>query len=247
MYILLFKVWEPDTTAFVVSGLRPGDAFIDVGANIGYFSLLASSCVGEAGRVVAIDASPSNYAELKYNVEANNAANIRAMNAAAGEKKGVIEVFWGPSHNAGMATTSPGTRRGLRAEARIEAAPLGELLQNDEIRRARLLKIDIEGAEPGVVAGLRSFLAAANPDLEVLLELSPQWWADPALSPEDVIRPFREAGFHTYVIDNNYMVWRYLWPNAVRPPRRIDRLPDRSVKQIDIVLSRVDARELSRA
>lgn len=245
-YILLFRVWEPDLTEFISSRLRRGDVFVDVGANIGYFTLLASRKVGPEGKVVAIDALPSNYAELVYNISLSaNRDNVRPVNRAVSDSHGTLRVYAGRPHNLGHATTAPGQRKNLHFEATVPAAPLSDLLQTDEIRGARLLKIDVEGAEPSVLAGLGPFLEHCNPELEIVLELSPVWWTEPGLTPERVLAPLRAAGFNTYRMDNNYMPWRYLWPKAVRKPRRVERLSDRQAKQIDLVLSRVDSQELT--
>ena len=242
MYITVFGVWEPDLTHFIGTRLQPNDVFIDVGANIGYFSLLASQRVGPQGKVVAIDALPSNFAELQHNISGNpSTENIRAINRAVSDEVGTLQVYAGPSHNVGLATTAPGQRQNLQHEASIEAAPLSDLLSIEEIRQARVLKIDVEGAEPAVLAGMGKFLEACQPNLEILVELSPGWWTDKQLTPEQLVAPFRAAGFNTYLMDNNYWPWRYLWPNAVRPARRVTQLPDQRVKRIDLVLSKTDA------
>lgn len=244
MYIGLFDIWEPDVSALLVERLRPGDAFLDVGANIGYYPLLASACVGDTGQAVAIEASPGIFAELCGNLERSAASNVRALHAAVSDHEGEIGIYAGPSHNLGLTTTVPGARRGLRQEAMVRAAPLGSLLSAEEVARARLLKIDVEGGEPAVIAGMAGFLAGCRDDLEILLELSPGWWGKDAPGVEAVIAPLRAAGFHTYVMDNSYWPWRYLWPRAVRRPRRVHRLSDRRVKRIDLMLSRVDAEQL---
>ena len=226
--------------------LRRGDVFIDVGANIGYFTLLASNKVGPEGKVVAIDALPSNYAELVYNIGmSSNRDNVRAINRAVSDSHGTIKVYAEAPTNLGHATTAPGDRKNLRFEASVEAAPLADLLLADEIRQARLLKIDVEGAEPSVLASIGPFLRQCSQDLEIVLELSPVWWTDPALTPEKVLAPLREAGFNTYRMENDYMPWRYLWPKAVRKVRRVGQLADRHAKQIDLVLSRIDSEELA--
>lgn len=241
MYITVFGLWEPDLTHFIDTRLQANDVFVDVGANIGYFSLLASQRVGAHGKVVAIDALPSNFAELQHNISKNpSTENIRAINQAVSDEVGTLQVYAGPSHNVGLATTAPGQRQHLRHEASIEAAPLSELLSVQEISRARVLKIDVEGAEPAVLAGMSKFLENSHPELEILVELSPGWWSDKQLTPEQLIAPFRAAGFNTYLMDNNYWPWRYLWPKAVRPARRVTHLPDRRVKRIDLVLSKTD-------
>jgi FkbM family methyltransferase len=243
MYIYLFGVWEPDLTAFVRRRLEPGDTFIDVGANVGYFALVAAERVGEGGRVAAVEASPRIHERLAAAIDANGLrSRVRAALCAAAGERGTLTVYAGPAHNVGLTTTV--ASRGLEREAQVEAAPLDEILEDDEIAGARLVKIDVEGGEPEVLAGMGAFLDRARDDVEILVELSPLWWADAERPPEEVLAPLRERGFHAYAIDNNYWPWRYLWPAAVRPPRRVRQPLTKRVKRYDLVLSRVDADEL---
>lgn len=245
-YITLFGVWEPDLSQLITERLEAGDVFVDVGANIGYFSAMAAQRVGSTGAVVAIDAMPPIHAELQHNLRTNGLTNVRAINRAVSDREGAITIHAGPEHNHGLATTVPGARARFGRRFEVAGAPLSALLSEDEARRCRLLKIDVEGGEPAVVAGLAGFLEASRPDLEILLELSPAWWPDPSMTAEDVIRPLRAAGFRSYTMDNSYWPWRYLWPQSVRRPRQVARLDDRRVKRIDLFLSRLDAPELPR-
>jgi FkbM family methyltransferase len=80
-YIANFGIWEPSLTAWLMSHLQPGDTFVDVGANIGYVTLLASRVVGAAGCVISIEPSPANSAMLRRNVAANHAENVRVVQA----------------------------------------------------------------------------------------------------------------------------------------------------------------------
>src|SRR4051794_22516198 len=73
-YLYLFGVWEPALTAWLRPRLLPGRTFVDVGANIGYFSLLAARLGGATSRVVAVEALPATFALLKDNVARNAAA-----------------------------------------------------------------------------------------------------------------------------------------------------------------------------
>ena len=126
----------------------------------------------------------------------------------------------------------------------MPAAPLADLLEPREIETARLVKIDVEGAEDRVLAGMRGFLEKCPSHVEILVELSPTWWHDSQQTPQRVLAPFFEAGFHAYRIDNNLWPWRYLWPNDIRRPQRIREPLLKRVKRIDLVLSRVDREEL---
>lgn len=240
MYLWLFGVWEPELTAFIGSRLAPGDGFLDVGANIGYFSVLAARRVGETGAVIAVEPSPTVFRLLEETLDLNAVTDrVRAVNAAAASHVGSVAIYSGPSHNIGLTTTV--AERGFELEGVIASAPLDALLTREETKTLRLIKIDVEGREPDVLQGMEALVRDSREDLEVVIELSPNWWTDPALAVTDVLRLFLAAGFNVYEIRNSYWPWRYLWPRSVpRPRRRRSRLPRRA-DRLDLVLSRRDA------
>jgi len=243
MYLWLFDIWEPDLTSFISDRLTAGDVFVDVGANIGYFSALAARRVGPAGKVVAIEASPTVFTSLSETMRLNNIeGTVRCINKAASRGKGRITVYAGPTHNIGLTTTV--RARGFEEQSVVEALPLDELLTREEVRGARLIKIDVEGAEDEVLAGMQTVIAECRDDAEILLELSPLWCADQTKRPIDVLQPLFDAGFHAYEMDNNYWPWRYLWPCCVGRPRRCTRDLTKRVKRIDLVMSRRDGEQL---
>lgn len=238
-YIWVFGVWEPDLTRFIATRLDEGDVFVDVGANIGYYSLLAARSVGPCGGVVAVEASPTMFNELDRNARADAFGDrIRQVNAAAAAKTGTLTIFAGPAHNEGMSTTLP--TRGLRVESTVDAIPLDQLLTFDEVTAARIIKVDVEGAEPDVLAGMVNLIGSLRSDAEIVVELSPDWWPDRQLRPIDVLRPFVDAGFHVYTLPNSYAAWRYLWPNVVGDIRRFRGDLTQRVSRLDLVLSRYD-------
>ncbi len=241
-YLYVFGVWEPDLTAFIRRRLAPGDTFVDVGAHVGYHVLLAAGSLGAAGRVVAFEASPGTLAMLHENLAQNRVnASVRTVNVAVSEAAGTRPIFGGPVQNIGLTTTVPGR---FRAQGEVAAAPLGDLLEPEELRSVRLVKIDVEGAEDAVIRGMKAFLEQARPDVEILLELSPKWWADSRQTPRQVLQPLLDAGFNVYRIGNNLWPWRYLWPEDVRPPRRERGELRLRVKRLDLVLSRADVETL---
>ena len=242
-YLYLFGIWEPDLSHFIDERLENGGTFVDVGANIGYHTLLAATKVRENGRVVAVESSPKVFALLEESISTNNLQSVvRTVNKAASREEGVLPLFEGPDQNIGLSTTV-GTR-GLPSEGEIPAAPLGMLLLEEEIASVRLVKIDVEGAEGEVLAGMGEFLDACPDEVELLVEISPEWWEDKELSPSDVLQPLVDRGFHIYEIENDLWPWRYLWPKATRKPLRVRRLLNERVLRLDLVLSRIDAEEL---
>lgn len=241
MYVYLFGTWEPDLAAFLRRRLRPGDTFVDVGANIGCVSALASRLVGPRGTVVAIEPSPAVIAALQETLTSNDLTNVRLVAAAVSDRDHELPLFAGPCYNIG-ATATVG-HSGLREQGRVRAAPLGSLVTREELATARLIKIDVEGAEDRVLAGMLASVDALAADAELVVELSPSWWSDPQLRPIDVLRPFLERGFHVYLLPNDYSAWRYLWPRDVGAPQRLRDFAvlERRVARLDVVLSRNDA------
>ena len=239
MYIWLFGVWEPELSAFIAAGLAPGDGFLDVGANVGYFSVLAARHVGETGSVVAIEPSPSVFALLEENVRLNAAGEaIRLVNAAAGSNVGSVPIYSGPSHNIGLTTTV--AERGFELEGVVPSAPLDAMLRPEETAALRMIKIDVEGREPDVFRGMEEIIRRSRDDLELVIELSPDWWSDSTADVGVVLQPFVDDGFNIYEIRNSYWPWRYLWPRSVpRPRRRRSPLPRRA-HRLDLILSRRD-------
>ena len=92
-HIYLFGVWEPSITRFVNNRLRPGDLFVDIGANVGYYALLAAKRVGPSGAVVAIEASPSIACRLRENIALNGFTNIEVVEAAVSERRKTLPLL----------------------------------------------------------------------------------------------------------------------------------------------------------
>jgi FkbM family methyltransferase len=234
-YIYYFGLWEPQITRWLGDRLKPGDTFIDVGANLGYYSLLASRKVGKNGHVIAIEASPKTFEELKDNLNRNRVDNIRALNVAVSGHAGTVPLYGGPASHRGLTTLNP--HQGLPFECDVPAAPLADLLGPEEIQTARLIKIDIEGAELEAARGMGPLLAQGRPDLEILLEVHPFHLAKLGKQADDLLRIFQEAGFHGYMIDNDYSPLSYLDPLS---EERLPRLRMPIDGEMNVVLSRRD-------
>src|SRR5260370_11031201 len=86
--IFFFNVWEPHNSNLIQSVLRPGDTFVDVGANVGYDTLLGSKSVGHKGRVVAIEAARSIFEQLENNLARNDIGNVRLVKLAVSDSIG---------------------------------------------------------------------------------------------------------------------------------------------------------------
>jgi len=158
-YVYLTGCYEPPTARVIAELLNPGDTFIDVGANSGFFTLLASRCVGANGRVLAFEPVPSMRSRLQANLSLNGATNIDIHDIALSNSAGEHLFHEGPPGHKGLSSL-----RALDNEATtfsVKTMPLDDLLA-DEFA-VNLIKIDVEGAEQLVVDGMRRLLMRQKP------------------------------------------------------------------------------------
>jgi FkbM family methyltransferase len=136
---------------FLTRYLRPGDTVIDVGANLGALSLLASALVGPAGRVFSIEAHPRIFGFLVGNVELNRSDNIRAIHSAVGDHEGTVS-FSDRRSDDQNAIEEAGALT-------VPLTTLDRLVPAGDAPAIALLKIDVEGYERFVLAGAEGVLA----------------------------------------------------------------------------------------
>ncbi|MDB5412172.1 MAG: FkbM family methyltransferase [Rubritepida sp.] len=208
-FLYFFGVWEPAITAIYRAALKPGDVVIDIGANVGTHALLASSLVGpggQGGEVHAVEASPWIHKRLRENLAANDIHNVRTYNLAATDKPGEVTVYLHDGTNLGGTTIVPSeaTRTGALREATVEGRPLTDIVPMSALLAARLIKIDVEGAEWLVVQGMRDVLPRLRSDVEILVEVNPEALAQFGGSLDAFLAIFAEAGFEPFEIENPY-------------------------------------------
>jgi FkbM family methyltransferase len=229
--IFHFGLWEPDISHLIARLLSKGDVFVDVGANIGYYSLLASRLVGGAGAVVAVEASPQIFSRLQANIRANQAVNVRAVNVAAADEAGQVTIYSGPRQNSGASSTLKEWRNG-EAEAVVAALPLDKILTNGERSKVRLIKIDVEGAETPILSQLLSSIDAYPNDMGIVVEFSPD---SEGAAWRAIFAGFLARGFKAYGIKNEYdESWYLKW----RRPGGIQSLEDCPTGKLDVLFTR---------
>jgi FkbM family methyltransferase len=155
-------IWEPYVTETLRSLLAPGDVFVDVGANVGYYAVLASRLVGREGHVYALEPGPQAFASLRRNLELNDAANVTALPVAAGAAEGRGALFGPRPGNTGTSSLRrvsnavvPGGEVGDESTD-VAVRPVSSLLAESERGRLRAVKIDVEGFEAEVLRGLEA-------------------------------------------------------------------------------------------
>ena len=169
---------EEDVNELILKSLSEGDVFIDVGSNIGYYSILAGKIVGEKGQIVAIEPIPDTVNVLNLNVKLNALKNIIVIPKAAWTNPSILNIYL-PEGNYGWASA---VKWYGNKSFTIEAVPLDDIAK--KIPAIKLLKIDVEGSEYQVLIGAKETLEKTK---HIVLELSE--------NSDEIQRMLEEAGF----------------------------------------------------
>jgi len=160
------RLWEPAETALFVDLLHPGLRVVDVGAHVGYFTVMFSRLCGPDGFVHAFEPEPSNHRLLCANLLVNDCSNVAAHALALSDTAGTDELFLSPD-NGGDHRLYFGAGR---AHCSVRTDALDNLLADD---RVDFVKIDAQGAEPRILRGMRRLIGRERAHLGVLMEFAP--------------------------------------------------------------------------
>lgn len=139
-------IYEAETQEALCRHVRPGDVVYDIGANAGFFTLLASVLVGENGQVVAFEPLPQNIGFLRRHLVLNGVENVQVMEAAVADVPGIASfTCQGDAAQGALSETDTGLR--------VQVVTLDALVRDEIIRPPCVMKMDIEGAESRALAG----------------------------------------------------------------------------------------------
>ncbi|MFI5401114.1 MAG: FkbM family methyltransferase [SAR324 cluster bacterium] len=162
-------VWEPLETRAVLALLEPGDGFVDLGAHLGYYSVLAALRVGPAGRVLACEPDPENFALLERNLAENGVGWVRRQRCAVSDRAGRSWLYRSADNKGDHRLYD--SEAGRRAVA-ASAVTLDGLLE-DPAEGWHLVKMDTQGCEALILRGAERVLAARGGRLAWLVEFWP--------------------------------------------------------------------------
>ncbi|MFH1226418.1 MAG: FkbM family methyltransferase [Planctomycetota bacterium] len=155
-----FGLIEPEQTAALAESLKKGMTFFDVGANVGYYSLLGSRLVGPQGKVVAFEPALQNLDYLYRHTVLNKAGNVTIMSAACADGLSMAIFSAGENSATGHLAAEPGPGQ----KTPVLTVALDEVAQRLAVWPA-VIKIDVEGAELSVLRGARGVLDQARPKI----------------------------------------------------------------------------------
>lgn len=163
--------WEPFETHLWLACLRQGCTVVDVGANLGYFSLLSALHAPSAGRIVAVEPAADNAALLRANLKFHDCiGRVNIVQAAWGDREESGALFRNEA-NRGDHQIYPGD--GERTEEMIAVASGIASLAEFGVHHIDLLKVDTQGSEHAVITGLMPVLKRSGSKLRIVIELTP--------------------------------------------------------------------------
>lgn len=139
--------------------ISKGDTVIDVGANIGCFSILASRLVGPIGRVIAIEPEPSTHERLLKNIELNQATNIKPLRLALGEEEEMVDLY---TNDNSLFSSTYSVVDGKSIDARhqkVQMITFESLMEREDVEVCNYLKLDCEGAEYSILGSISDTIA----------------------------------------------------------------------------------------
>ncbi len=196
--ILTQRIWEPYETALVVEHLTTGGVFLDIGANIGYYTVIASRLVGEEGRVIAYEPDTENFALLERNLALNGCRNVEAFQAALSDRDGSGMLYLCADNRGDHRLYDDGTLRPSRPITLINAAT------HVPARSAHVdfIKVDTQGWEAAILRGLRDTCLANRDHLTMILEFWPYGLRQAGDSGTELLRILDRLELPCAVIDH---------------------------------------------
>lgn len=155
--------FEADEVEQVRGILKPGDIVFDVGAHVGYYTLLMSDLVGEEGHVHAFEMTPITAGVLKSNVKSNKLTNVTVNNAAVHCERGTVRVYFSPD-NTGDNRAFKSLRQPDRPSIEVAAITLDEYAEaHDIMRKVKFIKMDIQSHELSAIKGAENLIFDSAP------------------------------------------------------------------------------------
>lgn len=191
--------WEIKATKLVKNLVKEGDVALDIGAHIGYYTLLLAKLVGKSGKVIAFEPDPDNFQLLKKNVIANGYTNTVLESKAVSNMVGTATLYRSVLDSAQSRLHSSG----FCESSQVDTVTLDNYFKGYE-GGIDFIKIDAEGAEASIVQGADSVLRR-NPNVTILTEFFPSMIKSYGSDPGEYLRRLTMYGYSFYDIDEKNM------------------------------------------
>jgi len=189
---------EKTVTSLVKMEIKKGDTVLDIGAHIGYYTVIFSQLVGPKGKVYSFEPDPRNFLLLQKTVQENNLTNVEIFNNAVSDKNKLVEFFQSTADSIGnRLVDSVYNESGIKIQ--INSISIDEFFKNrnDEIN---FIKLDIQGAEGVAINGLKNILRT-NKKIKIMQQWAPSFVSKYDVKPDSHLNFLEELGYNFYVLD----------------------------------------------
>jgi FkbM family methyltransferase len=184
--------------------IRPDDTVIDIGAQVGYFTIKAAR-QATSGRVLAFEPCPPHFASLEANIERNSLTNVTAFHEAIWSTAGTVDLNYGMAPG-GPTNTSVYDIGATTMSATVPSHTLDEIFEREQIERCGFLKMDCEGAEYPILEGTH------DNTLRRIDRIAMEWHRfDPSHEPAALVERFLSVGFTVETATNTADETGYIW------------------------------------
>jgi FkbM family methyltransferase len=239
----LKRVHEESTTQLFKKVVKEGDVIVDLGANLGYFTLLAAKLTGKKGRVYSFEPEPRNYNYLLKNIELNGYDNIVASQKAVSNKHGKVKLYICPYDSGHHTINQYGGIEAYKHDpvynnatvdfVEVETVVLDDFLEDME--QVDVVKMDVEGAEMLALSGMDGIIRRSR-NLKMFIEFFPLLIREMGSSPDEFIRRFLEDyNFSISVIGHDYSTRDFDLNQEYLKIDNIDQLMDLCKGEMDHV------------
>jgi FkbM family methyltransferase len=199
---LTLNMYERSETRYFLSVCRPGMVFLDVGANVGYYTALALARMGPDARIVALEPDQETYSYLLRTVAANGGTNTTCVPKAAARRTGSMRLYGNPDNR--------GDSRLYQNElashsAVVETVTVDSLLQSLGIAGVDLIKIDVQGFEADVLAGMQETIRNSD-SLTIISEFWPYGLQSAGADPVEYLHGLENLGLTLFTLEGSSIV-----------------------------------------
>lgn len=191
-------IWEPYETTLMVRHLQPGDVFLDIGANIGYYSVIAATLVGAHGTVIAYEPEAQNYKLLLANIALNHLTNVQPFMAALGDHNGKGHMYLCEDNKGDHQLYDDGSGRTESAVTIIH----GDTHVSSLTKRVDFIKIDTQGSEVHILRGLQEVICSNREHLSMVIEFWPYGLRQAQTSGTELLEIIAGYDLPLFIIDH---------------------------------------------
>jgi FkbM family methyltransferase len=201
---IIYDGFEQEELNFIKKTLKKDDIFVDIGANVGLFSLIASQVVGNQGLVIAFEPGPAIFNRLLENISLNNLNNIQAINCGLSDELRELNFYISDNGFDAWNSFAPSADNKLRKKIKVNVSTLDEVLKDVDKSKIKLVKIDVEGWEKFVLKGGEFFFNNYSPI--VMVEFADEYTFNAGYSVHEIYDTMVYYGYEWHTIKNGELI-----------------------------------------